>query len=315
MLQELARSATCGLALIVACMFQPASGQEIRVTLLGTGSPAPVMNRFGPSILVEAGRQKFVFDAGRGALQRLTQANVSWRDVQGVFLTHLHSDHVVGFPDLWLTGWLTTRREAPVLVWGPRGTQNMMSHLVQAYAYDIGIRQADEHTPAGGAVIRASDIDAGFVYEKEGVRVTAFAVDHAPVEPAFGYRIDHAGRSVVLSGDTRFSENLIRHAEGADLLIHEVTAPETFVRAGVQPELAQTIMAHHTTAERAGEIFARVKPRLAVYSHIVRPSATEQDLAAPTRKAYSGPLAVGEDLMVIEIGDEVSVRRPAAAAR
>lgn len=288
------------------------SGQDIRVTLLGTGSPAPVMNRFGPSTLVEAGRQKFVFDAGRGALQRLTQAKVNWRDVSGVFLTHLHSDHVVGFPDLWLSGWLTTRREVPLLVWGPMGTKKMMSHLAEAYDYDIGIRQSDDHAPAGGAVILSTDIVEGFVYETNGVKITAFEVDHTPVKPAFGYRIDYLGRSVVLSGDTRFSENLIRHAEGVDLLVHEVAAPETFQRAGVPPDLTKSIIAHHTTAERAGQIFSRVQPKLAVFSHIVRPTATEQDLIPPTRKSYSGPLELGEDLMVIEVSEKITVRRPTA---
>jgi len=103
-----------------------AQGQAIRVTLLGTGCPPPVMNRFGPSTLVEAGDQKFLFDAGRGALQRLTQLKVRWRDVRGVFLTHLHSDHVVGFPDLWLTGWLIAPgRDMPLQVWGPSGTSRM----------------------------------------------------------------------------------------------------------------------------------------------------------------------------------------------
>ena len=145
--------------------------------------------------------------------------------------------------------------------------------------------------------------------------ITPFAVDHAPVEPAFGYRIDYRGRSVVLSGDTRFSENLIRRAEGVDLLIHEVAAIATHLRAGMAPAVAATITAHHTSPEQAGEVFARAKPKLAVYSHIGRPSATEQDTIVPTRKTYSGPLELGEDLMVIEIGDTVTVRRPPAATR
>ena len=289
--------------------------QEIRVTLLGTGTPAPVMNRFGPSILVEAGGQKFLFDAGRGALQRLVQSKINWRDVNGVFLTHLHSDHVVGFADLWLTGWLISHRDTPLLVWGPKGTTKMMSLLAQAYEYDVGIRQADEHASPEGAVIRASDIAEGFAYEKNGVKIIAFDVDHAPVQPAFGYRISYAGRSVVLSGDTRVSQNLIRHAEGVDLLIHEVVAPETYRRTDESPERVKIIIAHHTTAEQAGEVFARVKPRLAVYSHIGRPSATEQDLIPPTRKSYAGPVEVGEDLMVIEVGDEMKVRRPAGTSR
>ena len=264
-------------------------------------------------MFVEAGDQKFLFDAGRGAMQRLTQLKVNWRDVQGVFLTHLHSDHVVGFSDLWLTGWLVGQRQAPLAVWGPRGTQKMMAHLAQAYEYDVAIRQADEQASAEGARIVAADIAEGFVYERNGVRITPFNVDHAPIQPAFGYRIDYRGRSVVLSGDTRFSENLIRRAEGVDLLIHEVAAIATHLRAGIAPATAAIITAHHTTPEQAGEVFARVKPKLAVYSHIGRPSATEQDVIAPTRKTYAGPLELGEDLMVIEVGEQVTVRRPAVA--
>jgi ribonuclease Z len=301
-----------GIALLVIT-FAPAAvqGQEIKVTLLGTGCPPAVMNRFGPSILVEAGGQKFLFDAGRGALQRLNQVKVRWRDVQGVLLTHLHSDHVVGFPDLWLTGWLTPGRDVPLQVWGPRGTKKMMSHLEQAFEYDIRIRLYDDRPSPNGVVILAEDIAEGIVYEKGGVKITAFEVDHAPVKPAFGYRIDHAGRSVVLSGDTRVSENLIRHAQGVDLLIHEVAAPETFQRAGTPPERAKSVVAHHVTPEQAGEVFSRTKPKLAVYSHIVLPTATEQDLIPPTRKTYQGPLELGEDLMVIEVGDKITVRRPA----
>jgi ribonuclease Z len=303
---------TLGIALfVIVCPSAAAQGQEIKVTLLGTGCPPAVMNRFGPSILVEAGEQKFLFDAGRGALQRLNQVKVRWRDVQGVFLTHLHSDHVVGFPDLWLTGWLTPGRDVPLHVWGPRGTKKMMSHLEQAYEYDIRIRLYDDRASPDGVVILAEDVAGGFVYEKNGVKITAFEVDHTPVNPAFGYRIDYAGRSVVLSGDTRVSENLIRHAQGVDLLVHEVASPETFQRAGSPPERAKSVVAHHVTPEQAGEVFSRTKPKLAVYSHIVLPTATEQDLIPPTRKTYAGPLELGEDLMVMEVGEKVVVRRPA----
>jgi ribonuclease Z len=273
------------------------------------------MHRFGPGILVEAGSQKFVFDAGRGALQRLTQLKVQWRDVHGVFLTHLHSDHVVGFPDLWLTGWLVSPgRDIPLHVWGPRGTVKMMSHLEQAYEYDIRIRLYDDRAYPDGVVILARDIGEGIVYEQDGVKITAFEVDHAPVKPAFGYRIDYAGRSVVLSGDTRVSENLIRHAQKVDVLIHEVVSSQTYARGGPLSERAKAVIAHHVTPEQAGEVFARVTPGLAVYSHIVPPGATEEELIVPTRKTYSGPLELGEDLMAIDIGPKIEVRRPGRAA-
>lgn len=301
------------LVLIIACVIFLNLGipaQTIKVTLLGTGCPTPVMNRFGPSILVEAGDQKLIFDVGRGALLRLTQIKVSPKDIQGVFFTHLHSDHIIGFPDLWLTGWVNGRRDTPVQVWGPKGTAKMMSYLEQAFEYDIKIRLYDDHAPPEGVIIEAKDILEGVVFQKNGVKVTAFEVDHQPIKPAFGYRIDYAGRSVVLSGDTRYSENLIKYAKGVDLLIHEVVSPDSLKRAEYGEERSKIIINHHTTPEQAGEIFSKVKPKLAVYSHIVLPSATEQDLIPPTRKTYSGALELGEDLMVIEVGDKVEVRRP-----
>ena len=287
------------------------AAQDMKVTLLGTGCPPAVMNRFGPSTLVEAGEQKFLFDAGRGALQRLVQLGVRWQDVRAVFLTHLHSDHVVGFPDLWLTGWLVAPgRSVPLAVLGPDGTRAMMSHLQQAYAYDIQIRAQNDGAQRDGAAILAEDVGEGVVYDRGGVRITAFDVDHAAVENALGYRIDYAGRSVVLSGDTRFSENLIDHAQEVDLLVHEVFVPDTLARTGVPPEIAKRIIDYHLTPEQAGEVFQRTRPRLAVYSHVCLPTATDQELLPATRKTYAGPLEIGEDLMVIEVGESVEVRRP-----
>ena len=291
-----------------------ALGQSINVTLLGTGCPRPVMNRFGASTLVQAGNQTLLFDAGRGALQRLAEVKVPWRDVTGLLLTHLHSDHVVGLPDLFLTGWLVDGRTVPLPVWGPEGTTRMMSHLAQAYASDIQYRTINEGANPIGAVLQAKDVDNGIVFEVDGVRVTAFEVDHAPVKPALGYRIDYAGRSVVVSGDTRVSESLVQHAAGTDLLIHEVIVPEALRRAGVPPNRLQVIVAYHTTPEQAGEVFARVRPRLAVYSHICPPTAEEAEVLAPTRRTYQGPLELGNDLMTIEVGEQITVRHPARSS-
>lgn len=297
--------------LLVALGPTIAPAQEIRVTLLGTGGPAPVMNRFGPSILIEAGGRKFLVDAGRGALQRLTQLQVRWQDIDGVLITHLHSDHVVGFPDLWLTGWLVNPgRNRSLRVWGPVGTENMISHLREAYEFDIRFRQSDDRAVPDGVTVQTQEITEGVILRDGDLTITAFEVDHRPVMPAFGYRIDYGGRSVVLSGDTRVSENLIRSAEGVDLLVHEVAVQTTFERAGVSAERVRAVMERHVTPQQAGEIFTKTKPRLAVYSHIAQSSANEQDVIPPTRETYTGPLELGEDLMVIEIGESVEVRRP-----
>src|SRR5688572_8413052 len=217
--------------LILLLCKQFAYAQEIKITLLGTGTPLPSIERFGPSTLVEDNGHYFLFDCGRGASQRLWQQKIPLGKINNVFFTHLHSDHLVGFPDLWLTGWVNGRRDKSVQVFGPRGTAKMMSHLEQAFDFDIRIRLYDDNAPPEGVIIEAKDISEGVVYEKNGVKVTVFDVDHQPIKPAFGYRIDYAGRSVVLSGDTRFSENLIKFAKGTDLLIHEVVSPESLKRA------------------------------------------------------------------------------------
>lgn len=187
----------------------------------------------------------------------------------------------------------------------------MMSKLEEAYDFDIRIRLYDDRRAPNGVLLFAEDITEGVAFEKDGVTITAFEVDHSPVWPAFGYRLDYDGRSVVLSGDTRVSTNLIRYAQGVDLLVHEVASPESFQRAGVRPERIKSVIDHHSTPEQAGEVFAKTNPRLAVFSHIVQPDASEEDLIPPTRKHYAGRVEVGEDLMVIEVAEKIEVRRAA----
>jgi ribonuclease Z len=280
---------------------------EIRVTLLGTGTPRPLMDRFGPSTLVEAGHEKLIFDAGRGAMQRLYQLGVSYADITGVLLTHLHSDHTVGLPDLWLTGWIISSRAKPLELWGPAGTRNMAAGLQSAYSFDLEIRARDDKVPAEGGRIVAHDISEQVVFDRGGVKVTAFLVDHGLVRPALGYRVDAGGHSVVLSGDTRYSPNLIAHAKGADLLIHEVGAASA-EQMRTDPH-TRTIIAHHTTPEDAARIFKTVRPKLAVFSHIVLRGVTAEDAVRTTRLTYDGPLELGEDLMRFHIGDEVTIER------
>jgi ribonuclease Z len=301
---------------------ETAARSDFRVTLLGTGIPVPQSDRFGPATLVEAGGQKLLFDAGRGATIRLFQLQVPLREVGPLFLTHLHSDHTVGIPDLWLSGWLGgpwARRTTPFQVVGPTGTADLMANLERAYAADIRIRMADEHYPASGIRVVADEFAAaGVVHDREGVRVTAFEVDHGDkIKPAYGYRIDYDGRSVVISGDTRFNKNVIKYATGADLLIHEVAAVRPALLKDVQ---VQRVMAHHTSPQEAGRVFRLARPRLAVHTHLVLltrpgvPAVTPEELVAQTRETYDGPLVVGEDLMAFKI-DKTGVEVVRASAR
>ena len=294
------------------------ASSDFKVTLLGTGAPPPRLDRFGPSTLIEAGDQKLLIDAGRGAAIRLYQLNIPLGRLDALLLTHYHSDHTSGIPDVWLTGWLTSHfgtRTKPFHVIAPVGAKLLMENLERAYALDIKIRIADENLPSAGVAIHVEEFHKdGVVYEKNGVKVIAFEVDHGDViKPAYGYRIEYAGRAAVISGDTRYNRNVIKYATGADLLVHEVAAarPELMQDAHIQ-----RIVAHHITPREAGRVFAQAKPKLAVYTHFVLlaservPPPTLDDVVAETRHSYDGPLELGEDLMSFDIGDSVTVRRP-----
>ena len=284
---------------LLLCMIDSVSagtGRDgMKVTLLGTGTPFPNAERFGSAILVEGAGTKLLFDCGRGVVIRLTQAGVSPKEIDALFLTHLHSDHVVGIPDLWLSGWLLGRSK-PLPIWGPQGTSSMAKHLAQAFAFDIRIRQAaPDPLPAKGVEIDANEIEQGEIYNDGSSRVSAFLVDHGTVKPAFGYRVDSAGHSVVISGDTKFCQTLVDFARGADCLIHAAWSAGWKNPA---PPSKRSI----ASAEDAGRVFAIVKPKLGVVYHY----KDEEGLGDAVRKEYDGPFVIARDLMVINIDKTVS---------
>lgn len=302
--------AMVGASLFAQTPSDVATNVKIKVTLLGT-APGPVVrtSRYQTTTLVEAGGEKLLFDCGRGVMLRLVEAGVRTEQVTKLFLTHLHSDHVVDIPDLMLTPWASrTARKQPLEVWGPEGTVDMMDHLQKAFAYDIHIRRdVDEHFSAEGIKVESHDVKQGLLYERNGVKVTAFLVDHGPVKPAYGYRVDYAGHSVALSGDTRPSDNLVQFSKGVDVLLHEAIDPDVLrgMKSEFTSQQTESIIAHHSTAEQAGEIFSRVKPRLAVIYHS---EGTPKQLAK-AQKTYAGRLEMADDLMTIDIGDDIVVHR------
>lgn len=283
--------------------------EPLRVTFLGTGAPPPRRARMGPSTLLEAGSHVLVFDVGRGASASLRAHGLPLGAVTGVFFTHLHPDHVVGLPDLWLTGHHVqgpfARRPGRLRVWGPVGTGRMLAGLEEAYAgvavtwgLDAEEIRFDGHEFSGD----------GVVFEDGDLRVTAFRVPHGSEETdAYGYRVDFRGRSVVLSGDTGYSENLIEHAAGADVLIHEIF--HVGDRSGMDPTFVERLKVSHTVPEAAGRVFVRVAPKLAVAYHLGNPDEQLDELERGVRATYAGRFLMAEDLLTLEVGDSVKVLR------
>jgi ribonuclease Z len=288
-----------------------AADAVMKVTLLGTAGPEYFPDRLGIATLVEANGELLLFDVGRGANQRLYQSRINPKDISKIFLTHLHNDHFEGLPDLWMTPWFLLGRDHGFELWGPEGTEEIVQGMRAMFGHDLKAR-VNQFNPIATLAIATHIVRDGVVFDKNGVKVTAFPVEHADGNPAFGYRIDSNGRSVVLSGDTTLNENVIKHGSGADLIVHNVIAFSD--RLSQLPEM-KGVLAKLTTPEQAAEVFKRAKPRLAVYSHIVTKELQgkkgEEQIIARTRAAgYDGPLMMGLDRMAIEIGDDVKVIAP-----
>ena len=228
--------------------------------------------------------------------------------MQALFLTHLHSDHTTGIPDLWVTGYLLQRYENPLRIWGTQGTTQMIRNLGKAFEIDRKVRE-DFRGSSDGFRMEAHDVDEGFIYMENGVKVSPFRVNHHDLysdEPSLGYRIEYNDRSIVISGDTCFCENLVKFSEGVDLLVHEVAAGP----AGEEiSDVVRKILSIHTSPEDCGRVFSEVRPKLAVYNHILQLQGVSlEEMMVRTRERYDGPVLFGEDMMKIKIDDSVKVQ-------
>jgi ribonuclease BN (tRNA processing enzyme) len=279
------------------------------VILLGTGTPYPDPQRQGPAIVVTVRDRVFLFDAGPGVVRQMNAAGLPARGgrVTALFLTHLHSDHTLGYPDLIFTSWVMGR-SLPLRVVGPRGTGAMTEHLLRAWSEDIRVRtEGLEHEPAGGYRVDVRETDGGPVYDSAGVRITAIPVAHGTIPQAFGYRIDAPDGAILISGDTRPSPALERAARGVDLLIHEVY-PSTRLAPEARPggeDWPQYMRSFHTSDTELGAIAARARPELLILYHIVRMGGSDQELLHGIRSGgYLGRVTIAADLQ------RFSVRSP-----
>lgn len=273
--------------------------KQTQVILLGTGTPYPDPNASGPATAVVVGKRVFLFDAGANVMRRMNAAGLPISGPEAVFITHLHSDHTLGYPDLILTSWMM-RRVSPLPIYGPRGLTRMTRHLLAAYAEDIRVRTYGlEREIAGGYRVTVHQIKSGLIYEHAGVRVTAIPVLHGSWKEAYAYRIDTPDRSIVISGDTRSSEALVRAARDVDVLVHEVYSPLHLVseqRPGGK-YWPRYMREFHTSDVELGALAARAQPKLLILTHIIRMGSSDEDLLAGIRAGgFKGAVRVGKDL-------------------
>lgn len=270
-----------------------------QIVLLGTGTPYPDPNASGPATAIVVGKRVFLFDAGAGVMRRINAAGLPISGPEATFITHLHSDHTLGYADLILTSWIM-RRVSPLQVYGPHGLQAMTTHLLAAYAQDINIRTHGlEREVAGGYRVKVHEIRSGVVYERDGVRITAIPVPHGSWKEAYAYRVDTPDRSIVISGDTRASEALVRASRDVDVLVHEVYSP-----LHIAPEerpggkfWPQYMREFHTSDVELGRLATRAKPKLLVLTHIIRSGSSNDDLLAGVRAGgFNGAVRIGKDL-------------------
>jgi ribonuclease BN (tRNA processing enzyme) len=279
-----------------------------RVVMLGTGTPRPDPNRSGPATAIIVNDTPYLIDFGPGVIRRaaaafekgVTALGYGGTHIKTVFLTHMHSDHTAGYPDLIFTPWVMGRRE-PLVVYGPKGITAMTEHVLKAWQVDVDARTGglNQHNTTGYKV-NAHEIVPGIVYRDDNVVVTAFPARHEEMVDSFSYRFDTPDRSIVISGDTAPTPALIEHSRSCDVLVHEAYSMLE-ARNSIRPT-PEFRRRHHTSSAELAEIANTVKPGLLVTYHRAQtadePRGPQDVLVGEIQQLYSGKVVAARDLDV-----------------
>ncbi len=266
----------------------------MQLTLLGTGTPKPNPRRAGPSSLIRAGDDAILVDCGSGVVHRLVQSGVSPGEVHSLLLTHLHADHFIDLAHFLVIRWITGD-DRELRVAGPAGTKRLVAGTLELLEPDIRMRMKIRRQPRELPRVTVSEIEAGPVPDQGGLAISAFDVEHYPLEQPLGYRLAGRDRVIVLSGDTCPSENLIRHARGADVLVHECMVDSEWHDPRIDHHLTER---SHTSPELLGPLAREAGPGLLVTTHMnpgTRPAAVLETVG----RHFPGPMVIGEDLMTL----------------
>jgi len=283
------------------------TSSNTRVILLGTGNPNPDPKRSGCSTLILVEEVPYIIDFGAGVVRQVATLTSKYggpvkdldvKDLSVAFLTHLHSDHTIGYPDLILTPWVM-ERERPLEVYGPEGIVEMTEHVLNAYQEDIkyrlyGLEPANDQ----GWRVNAHEIKEGIIYQDEHLLAEAFPVKHGSWPNAFGFRFTSDDKVIVISGDTAPCENVIKYSQGADILIHEVYFQKALEESNSFWKNYHSI--NHTSTYELAEIASRAKPKLLILYHVLFWGGTQEDILDEIAQGYDGEVVIGTDLQEFE---------------
>lgn len=302
----------------------PGLPDGLHIALCGSGSPFPDPTRAGPCTAVIADSRLYIVDTGEASMRNVARMGLPASSIEAIFLTHFHSDHIDGLPPFLLQRWATATAQSPLPVYGPHGVDKVVDGFRAAYVLDFGYRVAhhsDKIMPPGGSGGKgvpfelpvAGQGDSVVVLERDGLKVTAFRVNHAPIEPAVGYRFDYKGRSAVITGDTKKTPTVVAMSRGVDLLVHEALQPtlvnilEQAFNARNMPNIGHVmrdILNYHTTPEEAAEQAQAAGARQLVLNHIVPPLPLRYAYPAflgDAARHFANPITVGEDGMLFSL--------------
>jgi ribonuclease BN (tRNA processing enzyme) len=291
---------------LLAAFLGVAAHAATQLVILGTGTPVADPHRSGPAVAVVYNDQAYLFDAGPGVVRRAAAASAKHNiaalktpQLRYAFLTHLHSDHTLGLPDLILSPW-TLGRNQPLELFGPPGTKAMASHIEAAWREDIDVRTNGlERGNRTGHHANVHEIKRGVVYTNGELKITAFPMIHGAWARAFGYRIDTPDRSIVISGDGAPGPALIEAAQGCDILVHEVYSEQALQHGRADdPTWTKYLEQVHTSTTQLAQIANQTKPKLLVLYHQIFYGATDANLLEEIHRTYQGNVASAHDLDV-----------------
>ncbi len=277
--------------------------EVFNVTLLGTGCPAVSTTRYGAATLVQAGEQNILIDVGSGVTQRLVAAGLNGADIDAVLITHMHSDHLIDFYQFIISSWHQSRTK-PQKVYGPKGIKKFIKETMAVWDDERNLRiEFEQRTSTTALKIEVVEFDSQApIIQTEHLTVKPIQVMHEPVDPAYGFSFEAAGKKVILSGDTRYCDNLIEQSKGADLLIHEVFVHGCMEVTGTRSAQGlKAVESYHTLSDEVGKIATKANVKALALTHIVPPDADRAQLIGQAKADFAGPVIVGEDLMRFDL--------------